>query len=256
MIQRQMAGEITSYQRDDAWYCIAHFRSLGLDVEGIAIPLTPQPDRFVVYINEDWLPALFWRKRICRWDVINDDWACYKSHADNLTLLEPTTFFVNRHRYYGHGRDNQIRMATHRETPRRYGMYYTGSETELERTHHGWRFYGWWVKDAALPTVFNTQPDGCPPLFHYRDCTPIDTPKDAAKRMKLLLPLWRDYFEIAGMNFKQKHPRASADDIEIAASEYCEGFIYRDWLNQRVQPTQKATTLLYAFFCGAAGLLV
>jgi hypothetical protein len=257
MIDKFGQAARVAYCRDDAWYCMAHFHSIAIDVEGIAVPLYPRPDYYLVYISCDWLPAYFWRKPVLHIDVINDNWHTVKAHISKLTLMDQTQFYSNKHGYYGHGTHDQIHMRSHREVPLHYGRMFDPTDpTYLVRTIRSWLLAGWYVKDCATPKVLDTSTDELRPLFNYRDCVPVESEQGLTRRMKQLIPFWRAHFEIAGMNFKQKYSNATPDDIEMAASEYCEGFIYRDWLNQRIQPTQKATALLYALFCGAAGVLV
>ncbi len=220
------------------------------DVSGIAIPLTPAPDHYIVYVSCDWFPAIIWRK----FNKNNQDWAMWKVHASRVTSIQNIQFRMDSYGMFHYEHLGGRSIFFHDLFPYVEGWWTV--EDDYVKSIRSWTLNGYYVKDTAMPVCYHTQRDPVPPLFAYQDCQPLPGAKALERRMKLVIPDWQPDFSSAGLQYREDRPDATRDDVETAASEFCEGYDYRDFMGNRIEPSQKAVTWLYTVFCAAAGYLV
>jgi hypothetical protein len=249
--RKALTDSILSYERTDAWQVVVTLPNAGVTIAGIAVPLTPAPDRWMVYVSEDWIPALFWRKHWRSIDPLDDEWIRFKCHKQHMRFVARVWFRFNDMKFYQYSvpdTDNFDRGLF----PSIQYHYRLDMDTGWHSIR-AWTLRGWYVQDNALPIGIDASLDHAPALFRYEDCTPLPGAK-AAERMKTFLPLWQPDFEAQGAFLKQYG--VARDDAEIAASTFVEEYAYLDSKDNPIQPTQKATKWLYTVFCAAAGYLV
>jgi hypothetical protein len=242
------------WQRDDAKAVRVNCRpKFDVTVSGIALPLYPAPAHSIVYVLCDWMPAVYWRKHAMFNHRQNSDWTVWRVHQSRISHIVDLEFRMNEWGHYHYnirgGNDLHHDLFPHIE-----GWW--SVEDSYVKTIRSWTLNGWYVKDSAMPVCYHTQPDHLPPLFSYQDCIPLQGAKALERRMKMLIPDWQPDFSHAGLEYREAHPNASRDDVEIAASEFCEQYDYFDFMGVPFQPSQKASAWLYAVFCASAGYLV
>lgn len=248
-------------RREDAQQVVVTFPKLNVSINGIAVPLYPAPTKWMVYVHEDWMPAIFWRKGGVGNDKYDSEWTRFKCDAKFMRFVQAATFSQDEWGIYQYGTSDWELAKCFTHLPYYWSdTLYDAYKDPKVRTLRAWTLRGWYVKDCALPVGIDSRLDHRPAYFKYEDCTPLPGASAAEKRMKLLMQYrWQADAEREGLFLKQ-YPSlcdiSTQDDVEIAASKFVEEYEYLDFTGNRVEPTPRATKWLYAVFCAAAGYLV